>query len=61
VHGCLIEPGDVDALAVSINKILSEESWALEVSRRDRILGRTFLQSEVHPRLFSMYDQLLDR
>ncbi len=59
VHGYLIEPGDVDALAQAINRILDDPQRALEMSARNRVDGRQFLRSEVHARLFRMYDQLL--
>lgn len=58
VHGCLIEPGDADALAEAIRRTLDDEAWALEVSKRNRVFGRQFLSSAVHAKLFAMYDQL---
>jgi glycosyltransferase involved in cell wall biosynthesis len=60
VHGCLIEPGDAEALAAAIRGILDDPAWAAEVSARNRVFGRQFLASEVHARRFEIYEQLLD-
>jgi len=59
IHGCIIQPGDIDALAKAIHKILDDEKWALEISKRNKVYGRQFLRSQVHQRLFEMYDDLL--
>jgi len=59
VHGHLIEPGDVNALAQAINHILCDVEWAEKVAERNRDFGRQFLRSEVHAKMFRMYDQLL--
>jgi glycosyltransferase involved in cell wall biosynthesis len=61
VHGYLIEPGDVEALADALNRILDDPQKAGQMSEHNRVSGRQFLRSQVHPRLFSMYDQLVAR
>jgi glycosyltransferase involved in cell wall biosynthesis len=60
VHGCLVQPGDVEGLAAAIRRVLADPAWAEEVSRRNRLFGRQFLSSQVHPRLFAIYDQVLE-
>jgi glycosyltransferase involved in cell wall biosynthesis len=60
VHGCLIEPGDAEALAAAIRHILDNPAWAAEVSAHNRAFGRQFLASEVHATRFEIYEQLLD-
>jgi len=61
VHGHLIPPGDVEALARAIRHVLQDEPWALEVSEHNRKYGRIFLRSRVHARLFRVYDELFRR
>lgn len=61
VHGHLIEPGDVSALAAAITHILNDVEWAEQVSVNNRVFGRQFLRSEVHPKMFRMYNELIGR
>lgn len=61
VHGFLIDPGDTEALARALNKVLDDVDWAAQVSQTNREYGKIFLQSHEHPRLFSFYDGILEK
>lgn len=59
--GLLVPPGDVDALAEAIQKLIDDEPLRSRLGQQALVCVRAFQASSVIPRIEAMYERLVER
>jgi len=61
-NGFLIDPGDVDELSNKISRLLNDKDLQIQMGQRSlSIIEQTFQVDAIEERLYSFYDELLNR